>query len=60
MALYRDLNMDLTPEQIAIKEETHKFAKEELRPASIELDKINDPKEKTGRASCRERVLRLV
>lgn len=45
MALYRDLNMDLTPEQIAIKEETHKFAKEELRPASIELDKINDPQE---------------
>jgi alkylation response protein AidB-like acyl-CoA dehydrogenase len=45
MALYRDLNMDLTPEQIAIKEETHKFAKEVLRPASLELDKISDPQE---------------
>jgi len=40
MALYHDLNIDLTPEQIAIKEETHKFAKEVLRPASIELDKM--------------------
>lgn len=45
MALYTDLNIDLTPEQIAIKEETHKFAKEVLRPASLELDKINDPVE---------------
>jgi len=40
MALYQDLNIDLTAEQIAIKEETHKFAKEVLRPASIELDKM--------------------
>ncbi len=45
MALYRDLNMDLTPGQISMKEETHKFAKEVLRPASLELDKINDPME---------------
>ncbi len=45
MALYKDLNIDLTPEQISIKEETHKFAKEVLRPASIELDKIDDPGE---------------
>jgi alkylation response protein AidB-like acyl-CoA dehydrogenase len=45
MALYRDLNIDLTPEQISIKEETHRFAKEVLRPASQELDKINDPAE---------------
>lgn len=40
MALYTDLNFELTPEQIAIKEETHRFAKEVLRPASIELDKL--------------------
>lgn len=40
MALYHDLNIDLTAEQVAIKEETHKFAKEVLRPASIELDKM--------------------
>jgi alkylation response protein AidB-like acyl-CoA dehydrogenase len=41
MALYTDLNIELTDEQIAIKEETHKFAKEVLRPASIELDKMD-------------------
>ncbi len=45
MTLYTDLNFELTDEQIAIKEETHKFAKEILRPASIELDKIHDPGE---------------
>ncbi len=45
MTLYTDLNFELTDEQIAIKEETHKFAKEVLRPASIELDKIQDPGE---------------
>ena len=27
MALYTDLNMELTAEQISIKEETHKFSK---------------------------------
>ncbi len=43
MSLYQDLNLDLTAEQIAIKEETHKFSKEVLRPASLELDKIEDP-----------------
>lgn len=45
MALYTDLNIELTDEQIAIKEETHKFAREVLRPASLELDKISDPDE---------------
>jgi alkylation response protein AidB-like acyl-CoA dehydrogenase len=45
MALYTDLNIELTDEQIAIKEETHRFAKEVLRPASLELDKLHDPSE---------------
>lgn len=45
MALYTDLNIELTDEQTAIKEESHKFAKEVLRPASLELDKIDDPGE---------------
>ncbi len=40
MALYTDLNYELTSEQIAIKEETHRFSKEVLRPASLELDKM--------------------
>ena len=43
MVKYTDLNIELTDEQIAIKEETHRFAKEVLRPASLELDMIADP-----------------
>lgn len=42
---YLDLNIELTDEQVALKEAAHKFAKEVLRPASLELDKIEDPEE---------------
>ncbi len=38
---YRDLNLDLTDEHIALKESVHKFSMEVLRPASIELDKLS-------------------
>jgi alkylation response protein AidB-like acyl-CoA dehydrogenase len=40
---YNELNLDLTKSQIAMKEETRRFAKEVLRPASLELDKLHDP-----------------
>lgn len=40
---YTELNIELTDEQRAIKEETHRFSKEVLRPASIELDKLDRP-----------------
>jgi alkylation response protein AidB-like acyl-CoA dehydrogenase len=40
---YTELNMELTKAQGAMKEETHRFAKEVLRPASLELDKLDDP-----------------
>jgi alkylation response protein AidB-like acyl-CoA dehydrogenase len=40
---YTELNMELTKAQEAMKEETHRFAKEVLRPASLELDKVDDP-----------------
>ena len=40
---YTELNMELTKAQETMKEETHRFAKEVLRPASLELDKIDDP-----------------
>jgi alkylation response protein AidB-like acyl-CoA dehydrogenase len=36
---------DLTDEQVALKENIHKFCQEVLRPASIELDKIADPED---------------
>jgi alkylation response protein AidB-like acyl-CoA dehydrogenase len=40
MSAYLDLNKDLTSAQAALKAETHKFADEVLRPASLELDKL--------------------
>jgi alkylation response protein AidB-like acyl-CoA dehydrogenase len=42
---YRELNIELTKAQIAMKKETHKFAKDVLRPAALKLDKIDDPQE---------------
>jgi len=38
---YLDLNKGLTDAEKSVKEETHKFAAEVLRPASIELDKLS-------------------
>ncbi len=35
---YTELNLDITDEHMALKENAHKFAMEVLRPASIELD----------------------
>lgn len=42
---YNELELELTEEQIALKRETHKFAKEVMRPASIELDQLADPED---------------
>ncbi|MBN1573238.1 MAG: acyl-CoA/acyl-ACP dehydrogenase [Deltaproteobacteria bacterium] len=42
---YLDLNIELTDEQIALKDAAHKFAKEVLRPASLELDKLENPED---------------
>ncbi len=39
--MYLDLNKDLTPEQIALKEQTHRFAAEVLRPVSVQLDRMD-------------------
>ena len=41
--MYLELNMDLTDEQIALKEAANKFAREVMRPASITLDRMADP-----------------
>ncbi len=38
---YLDLNMNLSEEDIALKAETNKFAREVMRPVSIELDKMS-------------------
>jgi alkylation response protein AidB-like acyl-CoA dehydrogenase len=45
VSTYLDLNKDLTPQQIALKEQVHRFAEEVLRPASVKLDAIADPEE---------------
>jgi alkylation response protein AidB-like acyl-CoA dehydrogenase len=45
---YTELNMELTRAQEAMKEETHRFAREVLRPASLELDKLDDPEAVIG------------
>ncbi|MCL4478721.1 MAG: acyl-CoA/acyl-ACP dehydrogenase [Deltaproteobacteria bacterium] len=38
---YKEININLTDDEIAIKNNVHKFAIEVLRPASIELDKLS-------------------
>ena len=40
---YVELDIDLSKETIAIHKEVQKFSKEVMRPAGIELDKLNDP-----------------
>ena len=42
--MYVDLNKDLTSEQVALKEQSHQFAANVLRPASVQLDAL-DPQE---------------
>jgi alkylation response protein AidB-like acyl-CoA dehydrogenase len=57
MAAYLDLNLDLTPAQDALKAQTHRFAEEVLRPASMELDKL-PPADVTREGSMMWKVFR--
>ena len=43
--MYLDLNVDLTDTEVALKEQTHRFAAEVMRPASLELDKLAGPED---------------
>jgi len=38
--MYVELNKSVTPEQIALRDQMHRFAAEVIRPAAIELDKL--------------------
>lgn len=38
--MYVELNKALTPEQQALREQTHRFAADVIRPAAVELDKL--------------------
>ena len=35
-----DVNFDLTPDQVQLREQTHRFAAEVMRPAALELDQL--------------------
>ncbi len=43
--MYLELNLDLTDEQVALRDAVHRFAREVVRPASIELDRLPTPEE---------------
>ncbi len=45
MAKYLELNLNLSQEQLALRDSVHKFAAEVLRPTSRALDKLADPAE---------------
>ena len=40
MVTYRELDVRLTPEQQALKEHVHEFAKSVLRPTAAALDRL--------------------
>jgi len=45
MSPYRELNLNLTPHQQALKEGVHRFVKEVLRPTAVTLDRMSSPQE---------------
>jgi len=49
--MYLELNKNLTEHEEAIKTQIHAFAKDVLRPASLELDRIPDPSDVIGEGS---------
>ncbi len=55
---FLDLNPNLTSEQIALREEVHKFAAEVMRPAADKLDKMPDPAAVIAKGSVLWDVLR--
>ena len=56
--MFLDLNPNLTSEQLALKEQTHKFAEEVMRPAADKLDKLADPADVIAKDSVLWDVLR--
>ena len=45
MSTYRELDLHLTPQQKALKEGVHQFAKQVLRPTAAALDRLNHPQQ---------------
>ena len=51
MTTYRELDGRLTPEQQALKQQVHEFAKSVLRPTAAALDRLPDPQQVVDRDS---------
>ena len=51
MTTYRELDGRLTPEQQALKQQVHEFAKMVLRPTAMALDRLPDPQQVVDRSS---------
>jgi alkylation response protein AidB-like acyl-CoA dehydrogenase len=58
MHSYRELAQDVPNEYQALKESAHRFAAEVLRPVSIELDRLADPRDVIGLDSPLRRVFK--
>lgn len=58
MATYRELDGRLTPEQQALKQQVHEFAKSVLRPTAAALDRLSDPQQVVDRSSALWTALR--
>ncbi|HYB92227.1 MAG TPA: acyl-CoA dehydrogenase family protein [Candidatus Binataceae bacterium] len=58
METYLELSTNIPKEYEALRESAHKFAKEVMRPASIELDRMADPRDVIAPDSPLRRVLK--
>lgn len=58
MDTYRELCIDVPKEYEALRASAHRFAKEVMRPAAIELDSLADPKDVIAKDSPLRRVLK--
>ncbi|MEK6634649.1 MAG: acyl-CoA dehydrogenase family protein, partial [Nitrospirota bacterium] len=58
MTPYRELDDRLTPEQQALKQQVHEFAKSVLRPTAAALDRLPDPQQVADRGSALWTALR--
>jgi alkylation response protein AidB-like acyl-CoA dehydrogenase len=56
--MYLELNKNLTEQEQQIKAEVHRFAEEVVRPASLELDRLQDPEDVIAEGSVYWEVFR--
>jgi alkylation response protein AidB-like acyl-CoA dehydrogenase len=58
MRTYQELDLGIPEELVALKDNLHGFAKDVLRPASLELDRMADPRDVIGADSPLRRVFK--